>query len=62
MNYTNWILQLLCIIIADSDLEAHEIAFTEDELKEYHAKGIAPTTVYNDIWQKDAGNYYKINF
>ena len=41
-------------------LKADEIAIDDIEIKKYHQQGKTPEQVYFDIWQQDAGNFYKL--
>lgn len=63
INYTSWVIALIVIILNDNrDMHVFEIALNEDKLKIYFEKKLSPQYVYNDIWERDAGNYYKIPF
>lgn len=58
-TYTHFVTRLIAIILADNtDMTAGEIALTESDLQEYFNAGISPETVYHEIWQGDAGNYW----
>lgn len=42
--------------------QENEIVLNHKEIHEYYASGHTPKHVYENIWEKDAGNFYKIDF
>lgn len=59
-NYTDFLVALIALICADGYITPSEIALTHDEVMQHYLNGGTPESLYNDIWQQDAGNYYKI--
>lgn len=60
MNYTNWLINLLDIIILETNFSLRDISITEEEVKGYWEQGVLPNQVFYDIWDQYAGNYFKI--
>jgi menaquinone-dependent protoporphyrinogen IX oxidase len=59
-DFLQWKEKLINVIMNDDGSTRDEIAITDKEVFDYFKQGKTPEEVYNDIWQKDAGNYYNI--
>lgn len=59
-DYKRWRHQLVRIICKDSECQPSEVAMNEEEIREYYVAGISPKNVYEEQWQKDAGNFYNV--
>lgn len=60
MNYTQFITELIEIICVNADLQVNQIALTEDDCKLHWSLGYTPKQLFFEIWQQDAGNFYKL--
>ena len=59
-GFEQWKQALYKIVMEKAKLKADEIAIDDIEIKKYHQQGKTPEQVYFDIWQQDAGNFYKL--
>ena len=59
-DFNKWKTELYDLVMDKADLTANEIAINDDEIEEYYNEGKTPSEVYFDIWQQDAGNFWKI--
>jgi len=62
MNYTQWLLKLVRVIVEDADLRVDQIALSEKECRKAWFEGVSPETLYEHIWRKDAASYFAIDF
>lgn len=61
MDYTQFVVELISIILQDnSDLSVCHIALDEEDLKYYHSIGYTPQRVYFEEWERDAGHYFGV--
>lgn len=47
--------------MTDSGLSINEISINDNEIMNYFNQGKSPEEVYNNIWLKDAGNFYNVS-
>jgi len=59
IKFTQWFLDLVILIHRDgTDLE--DIAVSNEEAFTLYEEGVTPEYVYVILWDKDAGNFYRI--
>lgn len=59
LDQTTFTLELLKLIVADG-FKLEDIALDDQSIYDAWATGYSPYQLYNDIWQRDAGNFYAI--
>jgi len=60
MNYTQFLITLIEIIMKDNEgMTVSEIALTEDDCLQHFTDGTTPEDLYFNVWQKDAGHYWR---
>lgn len=61
MNYTDFITELIQVILSDpgnSGMDITDISLSEDSIRPHWEAGITPRHLFEVIWEKDAGNYW----
>jgi len=61
-GFEQWKQDLYNVIMINSDLKADQIEVDNEEIEQYYEQGKTPEEVYFDIWDEDAGNFYKLPF
>ncbi len=61
MTYTQFIIQLIDLILTDNEgMSVSEIGLSEDECKRHFESGKSASELYHNVWNGDAGHYYGI--